>query len=50
MFKSPAVFILGAGASWHYGYPTGEYLMKKIIDKGKGRITVFCEPASYRKT
>jgi hypothetical protein len=25
----PAVFILGAGASWHYGYPTGEETVKK---------------------
>jgi hypothetical protein len=25
------VFILGAGASWHYGYPTGESLTKKVI-------------------
>jgi hypothetical protein len=27
------VFILGAGASWHYGYPTGETLVEKIIEK-----------------
>jgi hypothetical protein len=26
-------FILGAGASWHYGYPTGERLVKNIIKK-----------------
>ena len=26
-------FILGAGASWHYGYPTGDRLVKKVIDK-----------------
>jgi hypothetical protein len=25
----PTVFILGAGASWHYGYPTGEELVRK---------------------
>src|SRR5260370_7413410 len=31
------VFILGAGASWHYGYPTGEELVKKVI--AKARIT-----------
>jgi hypothetical protein len=30
--KSTA-FILGAGASWHYGYPTGETLVKKVIAK-----------------
>jgi hypothetical protein len=33
MFKEPTVFILGAGASWHYGYPTGEDLVKKVIKK-----------------
>jgi hypothetical protein len=29
------VFILGAGASWHYGYPTGEELVKKVIAKAR---------------
>jgi hypothetical protein len=29
------VFILGAGASWHYGYPTGEELTKKVIAKAR---------------
>lgn len=33
MFAEPTVFLLGAGASWHYGYPTGEELVKKIIQK-----------------
>jgi hypothetical protein len=28
-------FILGAGASWHYGYPTGEKLVKKVTDKAR---------------
>jgi hypothetical protein len=31
MFINPTVFILGAGASWHYGYPTGEKLVGNII-------------------
>jgi hypothetical protein len=35
MFKEPTVFILGAGASWHYGYPTGEALVKKVIEKAE---------------
>ncbi|MGV7219230.1 hypothetical protein [Bradyrhizobium sp. UFLA05-112] len=30
----PTVFLLGAGASWHYGFPTGEMLVKEIRDKG----------------
>jgi len=33
MFVEPTVFILGAGASWHYGYPTGEQLVKKILER-----------------
>ncbi len=32
MFEKETVFILGAGASWHYGYPTGEELVKKVIE------------------
>jgi hypothetical protein len=35
MFSVPTVFILGAGASWHYGYPTGETLVKKVIEKAE---------------
>jgi hypothetical protein len=33
MFKERTVFILGAGASWHYGYPTGEDLVKRLVEK-----------------
>jgi hypothetical protein len=29
------VFILGAGASWHYGFPTGEVLVKEIRKKAE---------------
>lgn len=32
MFQVPTVLVLGAGASWHYGYPTGEALIDEIID------------------
>src|SRR6516164_9434904 len=35
MFINSTVFILGAGASWHYGYPTGEDLVKKVIQKAR---------------
>ena len=35
MFNKKTVFILGAGASWHYGYPTGELLIGRIIKKAK---------------
>jgi hypothetical protein len=33
MFINETVFILGAGASWHYGYPTGEELVEKVREK-----------------
>lgn len=36
MFRKPTVFVLGAGASWHYGYPTGEQLVGCVIEIAKG--------------
>ena len=33
MFDKRTVFILGAGASWHYGYPTGEDLVKRVEER-----------------
>lgn len=35
MYERETVFILGAGASWHYGYPTGEKLVTMVIKKAK---------------
>ena len=35
MFKNETVFILGAGASWHYGYPTGDDLVRMVIKKSR---------------
>lgn len=35
MFEEPTVFILGAGASKAYGYPTGEELIRDVIDKSE---------------
>jgi hypothetical protein len=35
MFRKPTVFVLGAGASWHYGYPTGEQLVGCVIEIAK---------------
>jgi hypothetical protein len=35
------VFILGAGASWHYGYPTGEELTKKVVAKARMAANYF---------
>jgi len=32
--EESTVFILGAGASWHYGFPTGEALVREIGKKG----------------
>ena len=31
MFEQETVLVLGAGASWHYGYPTGETLVGDVI-------------------
>ncbi len=33
MFREPTVFVLGAGASWHYGLPTGEQLARNVIEE-----------------
>jgi hypothetical protein len=38
MFTEPTVLVLGAGASWHYGYPTGEEL---IADMASEADTLF---------
>jgi hypothetical protein len=35
MFTERTVFVFGAGASWHYGYPTGEELVKKVREKAR---------------
>ena len=35
MFTKNTVFILGAGASYHYGYPTGEELIERVIKKAE---------------
>ncbi len=33
MFTEPTTFILGAGASWHYGYPTGADLIDQVLER-----------------
>lgn len=40
MFDTPTAFILGAGASWHYGYPTGENLVKDIIKAATQLVSI----------
>jgi hypothetical protein len=47
MFEKPTVFILGAGASWHYGYPTGEELVRKIRNKCQIATLYFQNSAKY---
>jgi hypothetical protein len=32
MYNKKTVFVIGAGGSWHYGYPTGEVLIRKVIE------------------
>jgi hypothetical protein len=41
MFNNSTVFVLGAGASWHYGYPTGESLVESVISMA-GRLSKYC--------
>src|ERR1700730_8880192 len=42
MIKRNTIFILGAGASCHYGYPVGEGLVNLIIDIA-GRLGMYCQ-------
>jgi hypothetical protein len=40
VFTRPTAVILGAGASWHYGYPTGEELVEEMM-KQAANITSY---------
>ena len=42
MIDTPTVYVLGAGASWHYGYPTGEELVQSVIQMA-GALRSYCE-------
>jgi len=42
--RNNTVFLLGAGASWHYGYPTGADLVRKVLDKAE-IVRSFCDQA-----
>src|SRR6266436_2928253 len=42
MIKKETVFVLGAGASWHYGYPTGEGLIEHVI-RIANRLRTHCK-------
>jgi hypothetical protein len=48
MFINKTAFILGAGASCHYGYPTGEDLVSEVIKAGE-HIREFLNE-SYKQT
>jgi len=41
MFTKETVFVLGAGASWHYGYPTGEVLVLDVLNCAR-RYADYC--------
>jgi hypothetical protein len=45
MFREQTVFILGAGASWHYSCPTGEELVKLVSQKAQELRTFLLGPA-----
>jgi hypothetical protein len=42
MIENSTVFVLGAGASWHYGYPTGDELVKRVIEMAE-RFSSYCK-------
>jgi hypothetical protein len=48
MFKKKTVFILGAGASWHYGYPTGEELVRMVRTKAEYIVQQYLKPNDKR--
>src|SRR5262245_54305569 len=39
MFKKQTVFILVTGASWHYGYPLGEDLVRLVVEEARALAT-----------
>jgi len=41
MFRTKTTFILGAGASWHYGYPTGEELIDLVVGQASALAILF---------
>ena len=47
MFTKDTVIILGAGASCHYGYPTGEKLIDMINDKASEIIQAYRDERDY---
>lgn len=42
MIRNNTVFVLGAGASWHYGYPTGEALVDQVVKMAE-HLSDHCE-------
>src|SRR6185312_7549510 len=48
MFTEDTVFVLGAGASCHYGYPTGETLVQRVIEKGR-QLELFCSKSENNR-
>ncbi|HEY8007757.1 MAG TPA: hypothetical protein VIE66_13400 [Methylocella sp.] len=42
MFRNNTVFVLGAGANWHYGYPTGDGLVGDVV-KMADRLARYCD-------
>jgi len=41
MFERKTVFILGAGASWHYNYPTGDGLVSCVLENVNNLIECY---------
>ena len=47
MIRNNTVFVLGAGESCHYGYPTGEGLVDQVV-KMTERLSQYCENHIFR--
>jgi hypothetical protein len=47
MFENNTVFILGAGASANYGYPTGERLIDEVLGDGEEILSLLRVPFKF---
>ena len=50
MIQDKTVLILGAGASWHYGFPTGETLIKEVCKRADKLIKLYEQDQHQRST
>jgi|ERR1019366_7987694 hypothetical protein len=46
LYKKKTVVVVGAGGSWHYGYPTGEDLIRKVVQRSAIAAKLFAMSSS----